>query len=182
MRRRGSVLAVAVGAVMMLTALATAGEKVVVLDDCDPNDPGWAPTGGCARAAGDVTVAEFLSPSVLPEGHPAWRNKPSYLKITLDERVKVINKGGRRHTFTEVAEFGGGFVPSLNNPPFSAPVPECAGDLSNPAVASSDLPPGARLALSGLGGGTHLFQCCIHPWMRAAIKVIEEEDEEEAEE
>ena len=28
--------------------------------------------------------------------------------------IKVTNRGGRGHTFTEVAEFGGGRVPPLN--------------------------------------------------------------------
>jgi len=41
--------------------------------------------------------------------------------------------------------------------------PEC--------LASSDLLPGARLSLTDLSVGNHRFQCCIHPWMRAIIKV-----------
>ena len=176
-----SIKRLAIGLAMVLVAaVATAGDKIAVLDDCDPTDLEWAPTGGCVLGDGNVGVAEFSSPSVLPEGHPAWRNEPSYVKIEPDEKVKVTNKGGRRHTFTEVAAFGGGFVPPLNNPPFiQLPVPECAGGFANPAVASTDLPPGAKLEVSGLSEGTHLFMCCIHPWMRAAIKVIEEEEEED---
>src|ERR687898_811793 len=30
-----------------------------------------------------------------------------------------------------------------------------------------DMPPGATITVDGLGIGTHKFQCCIHPWMRA---------------
>jgi len=29
--------------------------------------------------------------------------------------------------------------------------------------------------VSGLAEGNHHFQCCIHPWMRAVIKVKRED-------
>src|SRR5262245_1498702 len=64
--------------------------KISIIDDCDPRDPGWAPTGGCALKKGDVTLAEFnallqspLSAAVV--GHPAWRNQPSYLESREDK-------------------------------------------------------------------------------------------------
>ena len=82
-----------------------------VYDDCDPKDPGWAPTGGCTLQGGKVSLEEFnlllaspLSASVV--GHPAWRNEPSYLRVGLGEVVPVENEGGRFHTFTRVARFG----------------------------------------------------------------------------
>ena len=150
-------------------------EKIAILDDCDSTDPGWAPTGGCALKEGDVRFDEFrallTSPlSLSTVGHPAWRNEPSYLKIESDETVRVTNKGGRLHTFTEVAAFGGGRVPGLNVGLTSAA--ECI----NPAVeAPTEVPPGARLEVRGLSVGNHRFQCCIHPWMRALIKVKPED-------
>src|SRR5687768_2085619 len=80
---------------------------IAVLDDCDPDDPSWAETGGCVRRNGAVTNAEFtaflaspLSLSVV--GHPAWRNEPSYVKVGAGESVRVTNEGGRGHTFTAV--------------------------------------------------------------------------------
>ncbi len=142
--------------------------RVTLRDDCDPRDPTWAPTGGCALRRGDVDRNEFnaLVQSPLSNatiGHPAWRFDPSYLKIEADETVEVRNRGGRGHTFTEVAAFGGGFVPPLN---FGlTPAPECT-----PAAAPV-LPPGAETNVTGLGVGNHRFQCCIHPWMRTLIKV-----------
>jgi plastocyanin len=156
----------------MAAAIALAdGRKVKILDDCDPTDPDWAPTGGCVLREGDVNEAEFrlflFSPLTVPSpesfviGHPAWRNEPSFLKIKPNEKVKVENEGGRGHTFTEVAAFGGGIVPVLNQG--LTPAPECA--------AATPLPPGARTEVTGLSEGDHLFQCCIHPWMRALIKV-----------
>jgi len=145
--------------------------RILVLDDCDPTDPGWAPTGGCALKRGHVNVAEFdkLLVSTLSEaviGHPAWRNEPSYIKIGDRQTVHVSNQGGRLHTFTEVAAFGGGVIPPLNIG--LTPAPECK-PLGSPDPSA--LPPGASLRVSNLSEGTHLYMCCIHPWMRAAIKV-----------
>jgi plastocyanin len=141
---------------------------IAIRDDCDPRDPAWAPTGGCLLRRGDVTFAEFttennslLAASVV--GHQAWRNDPSYLKIKKGKTVRVRNEGGRVHTFTEVAMFGGGKVPSPDLNKGLVTAPECPG--------SRDIPPGGRIEVSGLGVGNHRFQCCIHPWMRAIIKV-----------
>jgi hypothetical protein len=71
------------------------------------------------------------------------------------------------HTFTEVASFGGGRVPPLNVG--LAPAPECA--------AAVNVPPGHRIEIEGLEPGNHRFQCCIHPWMRALVKVQGEDED-----
>src|SRR5215470_9658506 len=103
----------------MIGAGVASAQKVHLLDDCDPQDPAWAPTGGCTLKDGDVTVAEFNAELVSPLadaviGHQAWRFDPAYLDIESDETLRVKNKGGRTHTFTEVAQFGGGRVDALN--------------------------------------------------------------------
>jgi plastocyanin len=140
-------------------------------DDCDPTDPSWAPTGGCLLENGDVNRNEFNALLVSPlskstVGHPAWRAEPSYLKLDVGTTVAVQNTGGRTHTFTEVAQFGGGRVPPLNVG--LVPAPECA--------TATDLPAGATQEVNGLSAGNHRFQCCIHPWMRALVKVKPEDD------
>src|SRR4051812_16829912 len=33
--------------------------RIAIRDDCDPTDPGWAPSGGCLLKRGDVSFAEF---------------------------------------------------------------------------------------------------------------------------
>ena len=76
----------------------------------------------------------------------------------------MSNRGGRAHTFTEVADFGGGFVPPLNGALITAP--ECA----NPGTLTF-VPCGGSETVTGLDAGLHKFQCCIHPWMRGAVKV-----------
>jgi hypothetical protein len=98
----------------------------------------------------------------------------------------------KKHTFTEVDKFGGGFVPLLNNATgFTTPAPECAGsglqDASvaspltflnfGPGVASSLLVPGGPAFMDTPSqddvGHPNLYQCCIHPWMHAVITVEE---------
>ena len=148
------------------------GREILILDDCDPDDPAWAPTGGCLLKDGRVTNAEFnaltRSPlSLSTVGHPAWRNQPSYLDIESGETVKATNAGGRLHTLTEVAQFGGGRVPPLNVG--LTPAPECL------VPSTTDVPPGATMRIDGLGVGIHRFQCCIHPWMRELIAVSAKE-------
>ena len=147
-------------------------KEVVMLDNCEPTDPGWTPTGGCKLKPkrGDVSASEFfellfspLYPSGAIVGHPSWRNEPSYLSIDEGRRVRVRNRGGRGHTFTEVEDFGGGFVPDLNGDLEQAP--EC---LTGEVIV---VEPGRRIQMRDLTPGLHKFQCCIHPWMRAAIRV-----------
>jgi hypothetical protein len=146
--------------------------RIEVYDDCDPRDGGWAPTGGCTLRGGQVSLDEFnlllqspLSQSVV--GHPAWRNEPSYLRVRANRTIAVENEGGRFHTFTKVAQFGGGRVPPLNQGLTMAP--ECA--LAPGAVDPAGLAPDAELKIRGLAVGNHRYQCCIHPWMRALVKV-----------
>src|SRR5262249_25588937 len=93
----------------------------------------------------------------------SWRIVPTYLKPEPGAQLSVRNAGGRGHTFTEVARYGGGFIPVLNIG--LTPAPECT-----PALAPV-IPPGGRAEVNGLAVGNHKFQCCIHPWMRALVKV-----------
>jgi hypothetical protein len=143
-------------------------KKIAVLDDC-ATDPGWTPSGGCALADGEVTFAEFNAEGSF--GHPAWRFEPSYVKFASENanHIDVANTGGRRHTFTRVAAFGGGFLVPFNGGRPTAT--ECMGGFANPGVAASDMPPGAERRIEGLDPGIHRFQCCIHPWMKTEVRV-----------
>jgi plastocyanin len=151
----------------------TGKRNIAMRDDCDPRDPAWAPVG-CFQRRGDVTVAEFnaennstLSLSVI--GHQAWRMDPSYLKIVSGKTLRVRNEGGRPHTFTKVAMFGGGRVPDPTLNKGLTTAPECLGNAPN-------IRPGESAEITGLTVGNNRFQCCNHPWMRAIIKVRANDD------
>jgi hypothetical protein len=161
--------------VVAVTARADSGKKFEVTDDCAPNAD-WGP-GGCLKDSGEVTRAEFDAANANRyPGHPAWRIVPPYEAGQNQSDIRAENTGGRGHTFTEVARFGGGFVPPLN-PPGALLAPECAtvnpdGSLRpGPGAAVTMLPPGSEVRVEGLQPGTHNFQCCIHPWMRTTVKI-----------
>ena len=151
--------------------------RVDLVDDCDPDDPAWSPVG-CFQKDGDVTAAEFnaflrsplydnipppgVEPGLFLVGHPSWRNDPSHVLIEAGKRIQVRNVGGRPHTFTQVAQFGGGVIPPLNVG--TQPAPECAQALL--------LEPGDSDTITADGEGIQRFQCCFHPWMRATVRVV----------
>jgi hypothetical protein len=110
-------------------------------------------------------------PPVFPQliGHPSWAIEPNYTK-TSKTTIRVENEGGRGHTFTEVADFGGGFVGQLN---FGMSPATACNSNPGPVLAHGD-----RLDITGLSVGNHKFQCCIHPWMRAVVKVEDKKDED----
>ena len=155
---------------------------IEMIDDCDPADPAWGPTGGCLQKDGDVTVLEFnrflrsplydnippaaMEPGFFLVGHPSWRNEPSHIVIEAGKKIKVRNVGGRPHTFTPVAQFGGGTVPPLNVGTQLAP--EC------PLAVRIEA--GDRTTMTAGGEGIQRFQCCFHPWMRATVRVVADDD------
>ena len=157
---------------------ANRGNRTIALvDDCDPGDPAWAPVG-CLQNDGDVTAAEFnqflrspqydniapagAEPGLFLVGHPSWRNDPSHVVIEQGKEIKVRNVGGRPHSFTAVAQFGGGVVPPLNVGTQLAP--ECTNALR--------LEAGDSTSIIATGEGIQRFQCCFHPWMRATVRVV----------
>jgi plastocyanin len=156
--------------------------NISMMDSCSPDDPAWDAFDGCPEGSprgasaytGDVTVAEFFDLLISPLapghviGHPSWRNEPSYLSIRAGQSVRVTNRGGRVHTFTQVEDFGGGFVPVINET--MTPAPECGQDFV-PEAGVEFVALGETQTLPALTPGLHKFQCCIHPWMRAAIRV-----------
>jgi plastocyanin len=88
---------------------------------------------------------------------------PPSFSVKPGQEIVARNNGGELHTFTQVAAFGGGIVAFLNqlsgNPVVA---PECT------SLAPGDfVPSGGSFTTSVAGTGPVLFQCCIHPWMRA---------------
>jgi len=151
--------------------------QIVALDECDPktfnDDKPPAPGPGFCKnvALGATTpLLKLFSEAQSGTPDPNWDFEPDTLKISEGTTVRVVDQGGEPHTFTEVAHFGGGFLPPLNAPGEDT-VPECSGGFSNVAVAKTRILQGSQTEITGLSKGEHLFQCCIHPWMRVKVEV-----------
>jgi plastocyanin len=151
--------------------------KVTLVDNCDPATFNAAVgPGTCATTPHrlDTTFGEFIGLLFSPLaknviGHPAWNFSPGYISVPGGQTVRVTNAGGERHTFTEVTDFGGGFVPLLNGvgTPGLVPLVPAPACLASPGSVA----PGNTVQIKGLSPGVHKFQCCIHPWMRAVVDV-----------
>ncbi|HET9524895.1 MAG TPA: hypothetical protein VFO99_01930 [Pyrinomonadaceae bacterium] len=180
MKRKFSVRTVvwtAFAAVALLSLTAGAGavqgdKKFRMYDDCEPTSFNAVLGDGACIGNGKTTFAEFIEELEETQDVHTWRNQPSQAHLNVGRPTLIENRGGEVHTFTKVAEFGGGFVNELNgisgNP---VPAPEClnfAGIVFIPAGASED---GPTAGSSDLPVGTSRFQCCIHPWMRTVIEV-----------
>ncbi len=153
--------------------------QVVALDECDPTtfNAALGETGGgfCHNVSLSAlgfatTLQDLFSKAAAGTPDPGWDFEPDQLTVPRGTVLSVVDQGGEPHTFTEVAQFGGGFIQGLNhNEPT---VPECSGGFSNIALARTRILQGSRLDVSHLSPGTHLFQCCIHPWMRFQVNVV----------
>jgi len=147
--------------------------QVVALDECDPATFNAALGPDFCR---NVTLGAFTVLTDLfakaAAGTPdrGWDFEPDTLKVKEGTDVSVVDQGGEPHTFTEVAHFGGGFIPGLNAPGEDT-VPECNGGFKNVAVAKTRILQASHLEVMGLAKGEHHFQCCIHPWMRMTVEV-----------
>ena len=89
------------------------------------------------------------------------------LKLDAGGTVTAKNRGGEFHTFTEVAEFGGGCVEEINDLMGLEAVPECAN--AGFLFGTTGVPPGGSLTTGPLSAGTHNFMCIIHPSQRTTI-------------
>ena len=148
--------------------------QVVALDECDPatfNAPTAVGPGFCKNVAlgASTKFADLFSNAANETPDPNWDFEPDAMSIPKGTTLSVVNQGGEPHTFTEVAQFGGGFIPGLNAGQDT--VPECVGGFANVAVAKTRILQGSQLQVTGLSKGKHFFQCCIHPWMRVEVDV-----------
>src|SRR4026209_2707414 len=166
-------LALAAMATLSLTtnAAVQGDKKIRLLDDCEPVSFNAVLGDGACVGNGHTTFAEFIAELEATQDAHKWRNQPTDMQVNVGRPTLIENRGGEVHTFTPVAEFGGGFIPDLNgisgNP---VPAPEC---LNFGAIVF--IPPGATeegptAGTSDMPAGTNRFQCCIPPWMRTVIE------------
>jgi hypothetical protein len=178
----------ALGLIAMLAAFAgTVSAKdfldILARDQCDPATFNAGRTTPLCSGSntGSVTLAQFQA--ALPNGgHHAWKFNPgpSGGHVDFAGLVRLTSDAGETHTFTQVAAFGGGFVTPLNVAVGNAPTaPECAAMVAGGplhATAKGVIVPADSAQFFQAGGallpsGIHLYQCCIHPWMRTIITV-----------
>jgi plastocyanin len=147
--------------------------QVVALDECDPTtfNAALGPDFCHNVTLGAFTTLDQLfAQAAAGTPDPAWDFEPDTLRIKKGTPLVVVDQGGEPHTFTEVAKFVGGFIPGLNAPGEST-VPECMGGFKNIAVAKTRILQGSNREIKDLSKGEHLFECCIHPWMRMKVEV-----------
>jgi len=167
----------AFSAVVLLSLTAGAGavqgdKKIRLYDDCEPTSFNAVLGDGTCIGNGHTTFDEFIAELEETQDAHAWRNQPSAMHLNVGRPTFIENRGGEVHTFTPVAEFGGGFVPDLNgisgNP---VPAPECLNFGTISFIPAGGTEDGPTAGSAGLPVGTSRFQCCIHPWMRTVIEV-----------
>ena len=141
---------------------------VRILDDCDPAsfDAALQSPNACV-GKGKTTFDKFIAELTRSQVAQKWRFQPNHVELDRGATLIAVNKGGEVHTFTRVAKFGGGVVPLLNtlsgNPDVA---PECTKLEADDMVASGATYT-AELSMDKL----QHFQCCIHPWMRADVRL-----------
>ena len=150
-------------------AKATAQHAVSMFDACDPETFNAALGAGTCTRPGGVRFATFLEQLGTHHSIGAWHFAPGEVMLHVGEQLVATNRGGETHTFTEVDEFGGGIVPQLNElTGLTKMAPECGqllpGDFLAPGASSSEREEDA---------GVEKYQCCIHPWMRAEVRISE---------
>ena len=146
--------------------------QIVALDECDPTTFNAALGADFCKnisLGSFTTLDDLFAKAVAGTPDRNWDFEPDTLNVKEGTVVSVTDQGGEPHTFTEVAAFGGGFIPPLNNG--QATIPECAGGFGNVAVARTRLLQGSTVQVVGLSKGVHHFECCIHPWMRMDVVV-----------
>ncbi len=137
-------------------------------DACEPDSFNAAAGPGTCIRNGGVTFDLFIAELTKHQSVGAWHFAPGVTpNARVGETFLASNTGGEVHTFTEVADFGGGIIPPLNqlsgNPNVA---PEC-----NALDPDDFVAPGQTYQETVDHTGTVKYQCCIHPWMRLVATV-----------
>jgi plastocyanin len=141
------------------------GRRIFLRDRCGGDS--WALFGGCL-IDGNVERPDWLARVIETGSHPAWRNTPVATAVETGTTLEVVNVGGRPHSLTRVANYGGGILPILNTREDTRiPAPECLGGFVRIEGA------GGSVTHTFTGAGEQRYQCCFHPWMRTTVKVTD---------
>ena len=151
-------------------AFSNSARSLVMLDECDgPSFNLAIGPGTCSRNAG-LKFDQFVTLLQTQGTATPWRFNPAKIHVPSTTTLDVVNNGGEAHTFTAVAQFGGGFIPFLNALTGNfVPAPECVNP-NNPAAPNPNLvfvPGGGHTQITVVAGAATKYMCCIHPWMRS---------------
>lgn len=153
--------------------------RIHIVDKCDPATFNAALNNPNACVGnGHVTFDEFIAELTANQRVEEWHFSPDEIKSEKTVTLVLQNRGGETHTFTEVEDFGGGFVAFLNGLAGNlTPRKECAQILDDGSLAPQ--PPGPDNIFVSAGttvqgplieaGVAEKYQCCIHPWMHLTI-------------
>jgi hypothetical protein len=142
---------------------------VTLFDACDPETFNVEVGPGTCSRSGGVRFDNFIAELMKHHSIGAWHFAPPNVTMRVGQMLVAQNLGGETHTFTEVEEFGGGVVPLLNEVTgLTTVAPECT------RLGPSDfIPPGASSSEKEGEAGVEKYQCCIHPWMRAEVRITQ---------
>jgi plastocyanin len=146
---------------------------VEIQDECDPATFNAVLGEGACVGDGTVTFSDFIAELAATQQVATWRFDPDTGRVEAGKKILAENVGGETHTFTEVAEFGPGIVPELNELVFGVPgppLPEFQSLGPDDFIAAGDRVK-LRTGKHGLDPGVHRFECAIHPWMQATVSV-----------
>jgi len=131
------------------------------------------PPNACNKP-GPTTFGAFIAELSATQTARTWRFNPLEATTHAGEALLVKNVGGEAHTFTPVQQFGGGFIPILNQLSGNlVPAPECLNVPALDIVAGggSSLISGAALSAVADADGIAKIECCLHPWMRMQVRI-----------
>jgi plastocyanin len=145
-----------------VTTQARQDRMVNMVDACDPDTFNAVVGPGTCIRSGGMKFQLFIDTLTRLAFVGAWNFSPNNANVRVGQSFVAVNRGGEVHTFTEVAQFGGGIVPDLNQ---LAHVPDVAPECAN-LDPDDFVAPGGTYREAVDHSGTVKFQCCIHPWMK----------------
>jgi plastocyanin len=152
-----------------LAATGASQHVVTMFDACDPETFNAQLGAGTCTRPGGVRFDSFVAQLEKHHSIGGWHFAPPEVTMRVGQMLVATNKGGETHTFTEVEDFGGGIVPLLNQLSGMTKVaPEC-----NALMPGDFLAPGASSSETAEDAGVEKYQCCIHPWMRAEVRIAQ---------
>ena len=148
---------------------------IVAHDACDPTTFNSVFGEGTCVKEGRVTLDNFIAQLQSTHVAQGWSLTPDQLTARFGVDLLGNNAGGETHTFTPVKAFGGGFFEPLNQLSDNlVPAPECLTlDPSEDLVAAGAKYTIEKEELAEVvdASGIARVQCCIHPWMRATVRM-----------